>query len=206
MLRRDFALSLLATGAALPAWAQRIAPKEGTEYMKLAKPVPTQAPAGQIEVLEFFAYSCIHCARFEPLLENWESKRPANTVLRRVPVAFSTEFVPMQRLFYALEAMGKLGELHAKVFEAIHGQRLPLTTPGPITEWVVRQGVDRARFTELFNHPDTTEKAKRAAQLQDAYGVEGTPAMGVAGRFYIPGQGERTLSIANALIAQARQS
>jgi thiol:disulfide interchange protein DsbA len=36
--------------------------------------------------------------------------------------------------------------------------------------------------------------------------VDGTPAMGVAGRFYIPGQGERTLSIANALIAQARQS
>lgn len=206
MLRRDFALSLLAAGATLPAWAQRIAPKEGSEYMKLAKPVPTDAPAGQIEVLEFFAYSCIHCARFEPLLENWESKRPANTVLRRVPVAFSADFVPMQRLYYTLEAMGKLGELHAKVFEAIHGQRLPLTTAGPITEWVVRQGVDRAKFTELFNHKDTTEKAKRAAQLQDAYGVEGTPAMGVAGRFYIPGQGERTLSIANALIAQARQS
>src|SRR5690606_24395582 len=159
--------------------------------MKLAKPVPMDAPAGQIEVLEFFAYSCIHCARFEPLLENWESKRPANTALRRVPAAFSAAFVPTEPLYYPLAALGKLGELHAKVFEAIHAQRLPLTTAGPITEWAVRQGLDRAKFTEIFNHADTTAKARRAAQLQDAYGVEGTPAMGVAGRFYIPGQGER---------------
>lgn len=206
MLRRDFALSLLATGAALPAWAQRIAPKEGTEYIKLKQPVPVDVPAGQIEVLEFFAYSCVHCARFEPALEIWERNKPANAVLRRVPVAFSQDFVPLQRLYYALEAMGKVPSLHAKVFEAIHGQRLPLNAAAPIAEWAVRQGLDRATFVGHYNHPDTTEKARRAAQLQDAYGVEGTPALGVAGRYYIPGQGDRTLNIANALIAQSRQS
>ena len=97
MLRRDFALSLLATGAALPALAQRVAPKEGTEYVRLGKPVPVEAPAGQIEVVEFFAYSCIHCFNFEPLLEDWDKRKPSGTVLRRVPVAFSPAFVPMQR-------------------------------------------------------------------------------------------------------------
>ena len=44
MLRRDFALSLLATGAALPALAQRVAPKEGSDYLRLGKPVPVEAP------------------------------------------------------------------------------------------------------------------------------------------------------------------
>jgi protein dithiol oxidoreductase (disulfide-forming) len=48
-------------------------------------------------------------------------------------------------------------------------------------------------------------KAKRAAQLQDAYQVEGTPALGVAGRYYVPGQGPRALVVADALIAEVRK-
>ncbi len=206
MLRRDFALSLLATGAALPALAQRVAPKEGSEYLRLGKPVPVEAPAGKVEVVEFFAYSCIHCFNFEPLLQDWEKRRPEGAVLRRVPVAFSPAFVPMQRLYYTLEAMNLVERLHAEVFKAIHVERLPLTTPAPITDWVVKQGVDRVKFSEIFNHADTQKKAERAAALQDAYGVEGTPALGVAGRYYVPGQGPKTLTIANWLIMEARKA
>ena len=50
----------------------------------------------------------------------------------------------------------------------------------------------------------TGQKAQQAVNLQDAYGVEGTPALGIAGRFYLPGQGPRTLVVANALIAELR--
>ncbi|MBX3611604.1 MAG: thiol:disulfide interchange protein DsbA/DsbL [Hydrogenophaga sp.] len=205
MLRRDFTLSLIASGATLPAFAQRVAPKEGVEYQRLPKQVPVQAPAGKIEVVEFFAYSCIHCFNFEPLLEDWEKRRPADVVLRRAPVAFSPAFEPMQRLYYTLESMNLLGSLHAKVFKAIHEERLPLTTPGPITEWVVRQGVDRAKFTQVYNEGSTRAKAAGAAMLQEAYAIEGTPALGVAGRFMVPGQGPNTLVVANALIAEVRK-
>ena len=213
MQRRDFSRSLLAAGAvtltgtaALPAFAQRVAPKEGTDYQRLAKPAPVQAPPSQVEVVEFFAYSCIHCANFEPAFEEWIARQPAFVSVRRVPVAFSPAFVPMQRLYYPLEAMDQVKALHAKVFEAIHGQRLPLTTAGPITDWVVKQGVDRAKFTEVFNSAAIGTKAKQAAALQEAYAVEGTPAMGVAGRYYITGQGPRTLTVASALIAEVRKA
>lgn len=205
MQRRDFTLSLLASGAALPALAQRVAPREGVEYHRLPKPAPVESPAGKIEVLEFFAYSCIHCFNFEPLLEEWEKRKPADVVLRRTPVAFSPAFEPMQRLYYTLESMDLLGRLHGAMFKAIHVERLPLTAPGPITEWVVRQGVDRARFSEIFNSGATGTKARRAAALQDAYAIEGTPALGIAGRFTVPGQGPNTLVVANALIAEARK-
>lgn len=211
MHRRDFSRSLLITGAAaglvLPALshAQRVAPKEGVDYQRLAKPAPVEAPAGRVEVVEFFAYSCVHCANFEPLLEDWIAKKPADVSVRRVPVAFSAAFVPMQRFFFALEEMNLLDKLHGAVFKAIHAERLPLTTAGPIIDWVAKQGVDRARFTEIFNSGATTTKAQRAAALQDAYGVEGTPSLGVAGKYMIGGQGPRTLVIANALIAEARK-
>ena len=84
--------------------------------------------------------------------------------------------------------------------------RLPLTTAGPITDWVVKQGLDRARFTEIFNSAAIGTKAQQAASLQEAYAVEGTPAMGVAGRYYISGQGPRTLTVASALIAEVRKA
>jgi len=211
MHRRDFSRSLLVTGALAglgvpPALAQRIAPKEGLDYIRLGRPAPTDSPAGQVEVVEFFAYSCVHCYNFEPLFEEWIQKKPAHVTVKRVPVAFSQAFVPMQRLYYTLEEMQLVDKLHAPFFKAIHADRQPLTTPANITEWVVRQGVDRAKFTEVYNSGAINTRAQRATALQEAYAVEGTPALGVAGKYYIGGQGPRTLVIANALIAEARKS
>eukprot|EP01034_Spumella_vulgaris_P030006 gene30006-37152_t len=117
MKRRDFSLgtaaALAATGLALPAHAQKT-PEEGSDYLALDKRVPVETPAGKVEVIEFFWYACPHCNAFEPKLEAWIKKNPADVVVKRVPVAFRDNFVPQQRLFYTLEAMGKLDEVHRK--------------------------------------------------------------------------------------------
>ena len=178
--------------------------KEGSDYVRLSKPVAVDAPAGQIEVLEFFAYTCIHCFRFEPLFSAWKAKQPAKVQARRVPVAFSDAFVPMQQLYYALESMNLLDRLHAKVFQAIHVDKQRLTSAGAIMDWVKQQGVDMPAFTAAYNGFGVAGKVRRATQLQNAYQVEGTPSLGIAGRFYAPGQGPRTLVVADALIAQLR--
>ncbi len=44
-----------------------------------------------------------------------------------------------------------------------------------------------AKFKEVYNSFTVSNQLRKAAQLQDAYGVEGVPAMGVAGRFYTDG-------------------
>jgi protein dithiol oxidoreductase (disulfide-forming) len=217
MQRRDFSRSLLATGAGTalgaagalalwPAHAQTAGLKEGTDYTRLSRPAPVDSPADKIEVVEFFAYSCIHCYNFEPAFTDWMKKKPAHVVVRRTPVAFNEGFVPMQRLYYALEAMGLVETLHEKAFRAIHVEKKRLTTPDAIVAWVSSQGVDREKFTGLFNSFAVSGKAKRAVQLQDAYQVEGTPALGVGGRFYVSGQGPRTLVVADALIAELRKA
>ena len=188
----------------VPAWAQRVGFKEGTDYLRLPAQVPVAAPAGQIEVVEFFAYSCVHCFRFEPLLEAWIPKLAADVKVRRVPVAFSPAFEPMQRLYFTLESMGLVEKLHGKVFKAFHEERQQLTSPEAITAWVEKQGVNRDQFLAFFNGA-AGKLAAGATQLQDAYKVEGTPALGVAGRFYVGGQGPKTLVIADSLIAQVRK-
>jgi thiol:disulfide interchange protein DsbA len=75
MQRREFSLSAATVAAAtlgviaLPAQAQGKPPTEGTDYLTLDKPASTEAPAGKIEVVEFFWYSCPHCNHFEPQLQ-----------------------------------------------------------------------------------------------------------------------------------------
>ena len=172
--------------------------------------MPVEAPQGKVEVIEFFWYSCPHCNAFEPKLEAWIKKNPADVVVRRVPVAFRDSFVPQQRLFYTLEAMGKVDEVHRKVFNAIHVDKLSLDKEDTITAWVEKQGVDKAKFTELYNSFSVSTKARRAAQLQDAFKVQGVPALGIAGRWYtdgtLAGTMDRALQVTDYLIAEARKS
>lgn len=190
------------------ALAQARKPQAGTDYQALDARAPVDAPAGKIEVVEFFWYSCPHCNAFEPMLDAWSKKLPKDVVLRRVPVAFQDSFVPQQRLFYALEAMGLVEKLHAKVFAAIHGDRINLTKGEAIVEWVSRQGVDKAKFLEQYNSFSVASKVTRATQLQNAYRVEGVPALGVAGRYYTDGSMahsmERALQVVESLVLDVR--
>ena len=211
--RRSFsagtACAVAVSAVGLPQLAAAQAnPRAGTEYRALDKPVPVEAPAGKIEVVEFFWYSCPHCNAFEPTMEAWLKKLPKDVAFKRVPVAFRDDFVPQQRLFYALEAMGLLDKLHTKVFEAIHVQKQRLARAEEIGPWIASQGVNEVKFMEQYNSFSATSKARRAVQLQDAYRIEGVPTLGIAGRFYTDGvlgkSMERALQITDALVAEVR--
>ena len=213
MKRRNFSVLSgvgLAAAVALPGsvLAQTKPPVAGTDYLVLDKPAPVEAARGKIEVVEFFWYSCSHCNAFEPALNAWAKILPKDVALRRVPVAFRDDFVPQQRLYYALEALGLLAKLHAQVFAAIHVDKLKLASAAEIADWAAKQGVDRAKFTEQYNSFSASTKATRGTQLQNTYKVEGVPALGVAGRFYIDStlaQGmERALKVADFLTAEVR--
>ena len=215
MNRRDFsALSASMLVAAQATWplaqAQVAKPEAGTDYLVLDKRAAVEAPAGKIEVIEFFWYDCSHCNAFEPTLEAWIKRASKDVSVRRVPVGFRDDFVPLQRLFYALESMDLLEKLHPKVFAAIHADKqLGKGAKGAeIAEWVAKQGVDKTKFVEQYNSFTVATKAGRATQLQNAYKVEGVPAMGVAGRFYTDGtlskNMPRALQIADFLITEIR--
>lgn len=215
MNRRDFSLVSAALGlaGAAPALHAQGAPfTAGQDYAVLRKPAPTDAPAGKVEVLEFFSYNCPHCATFEPALEAWSKRLPANAVLRRVPVPFvGNDVATKQKLYYALEAMGKLDALHMKVFQALHVDRQRLFGDAAVLEWAGKQpGLDAKKFAEAFNSFGVAGKVQRAGQLTQAYEIPGTPAMGIAGRWYVDGGMGKTLprmlQICEYLVAQAAKA
>jgi thiol:disulfide interchange protein DsbA len=214
MQRRNFFNNLgsvALTAAALSPnslLAQTKAPQPDVDFKKLDKPAPIQAAVGKVEVLEFFWYNCPHCNAFEPTLATWVKQLPKDVAFNRIPIAFDDSFAPQQRLYYALEAMGLLDKLHTKVFAAIHVEKQNLSKGPAITDWIAKQGVDKAKFLEHFSSFTTTTKASRATQLQTAYRVEGVPALGVAGRFYTDGElaktMDRVLQVVDFLTAEVR--
>jgi protein dithiol oxidoreductase (disulfide-forming) len=211
MLRRDFSLGLAATAGALQL-AHAQAPRgfqEGKDYIALEKRAPADAGSGKVEVVEFFWYNCPHCNAFEPMLESWIKRVPKDVTVRRVPIAFRDDFVPQQRLYYTLEALGKVEELHTKVFYAIHVEKQALTNQASIGAWLEKQGVDKTRFEALYNSFSVTSKAQKATQLQNQFQVDGVPALGIAGRFYTSGSlaqtMERALAVTDYLIAEVRK-
>lgn len=217
MQRRQFSRAALAStagaalaGLPLAASAQAAAPVAGRDYLVLDKRAPVEAPAGKIEVVEFFWYSCPHCFSFEPQFKAWSQTAPKDVVVRRVPVSFRADFEPQQRLFFVLEALGKLDSLHGKVFDAIHLDKQLLNTPELVLSWAEKQGLPRAKVSELYNSFPINLKARKATQLQDAFLVDGVPALGVAGRYFTSGSlarnMERAVQVTDHLIGLARKS
>ncbi|WP_322114255.1 thiol:disulfide interchange protein DsbA/DsbL [Aquabacterium sp. A7-Y] len=215
MKRREFTGGMAAWvgGAAVAPWlagtaVAQAAFQAGKDYVELRQQQPTSTPQG-VEVVEFFWYGCPHCHRFEPLLEAWVKKLPADVRFRRVPVAFRDEFVVHQRIYYALEALGQVEPVHKRVFHAIHVERKSLDEVNAIADWMAANGVDRAKFLEAYNSFGVQTKTRQAKQLADGFRIDGVPALGINGRYWtsgsVAGSLERSLQVADHLIALSRR-
>ncbi len=211
MKRRQFSQAALASMAlsAATVSAQTAPYQEGIEYVSLDKRVPTEAGKGKIEVLEFFWYSCPHCNAFEPRFASWVKALPKDVEVKRVPVRFRDDFEPQQRMYYVLEALDKVEALHGKLFQAIHVEKQNLGSAEALAQWADKNGIPKAKFVELYNAFGVVTKAKRAHQLQEAFKVQGVPALGIGGRIYtdgsLSGSMERALQITDYLIAEIRK-
>lgn len=181
---------------------------EGLDYTTLSPPQPTAA-GGRIEVAEFFWYGCPHCYDFEPTLNKWRKTLPKDVVFRRIPALFpSGRWTPAVRLFYALEAIGAEDRVHGALFDAIHVANMDYTDPATVTDWLVKQGVDRKKFTAAYNSAEVQAQIRRAQELTKAYGITGVPTMVVGGRYLtsntLAGSFEALPAILDQLIAKLR--
>ncbi len=204
MLKR-LLVALFVLFAAGSAQAQ---PTAGVEYRALSPTQPTDVP-GKIEVIEFFWYGCPHCYNFEPVLEPWVKKLPKDVHFRRVPAMFNEDYAQGARAFYALDAIGAEQRLHKDLFDAVHtGSRLRVGNEAAITEWVGKHGVDAKKFTAAYHSFSVESQLKRAAQLTQAYKIDGVPSMAVNGKYVVMTDNmksfEQLLSVTDYLIEQER--
>jgi thiol:disulfide interchange protein DsbA len=183
MKRRDFSALLATTPLAVAAGSALAqgGPVEGRQYTVLPQPLPTAA--GKIEVVEFFWYGCPHCYAFEPLIEAWAKQLPPDVTFRKAHVAFRANVKIHQRMFYALEALGKEAATRPAIFKAMHEQGLALDDAKSQAKFLSPLGVDPAKYQDAYNSFGVQTKCTQAEKLSEAYRIEGVPAIGVGGRF-----------------------
>ena len=171
------------------------------KFVNVSPPQPTEP--GKVEVLEFFAYTCPHCAVLEPLITKWKQTLPSKVVFRQVPVAFNQAMKPFQYFYYSLEAVGRL-DLHEKFFVALHQEKKRLFDKGAMIDWAVGQGVDRSKIAAAMDSFGVKSKVTRADQLTAGYAIQGTPSIAVNGRYVTSpseaGGYQETLDVATQLI------
>ncbi|HES75991.1 MAG TPA: thiol:disulfide interchange protein DsbA/DsbL [bacterium] len=201
-----FALTLLLPMSAVLAESPAKPIEEMVQYEVVNNPVNVNAAPGEIVVQELFSYNCGHCHHFEPTVQAWLAKKPANVRFERIEVAFNPSWVPLSKAYYALKQLGKAEELNTAIFDAVHKERRPLNTPELIADFVASKGVDREAFLKAYGGFVVDSEMRRGVQLARQYDVHGVPAIVVQGKYRtegdLAGGNAKMLEVADALAAK----
>ncbi|MES2159705.1 MAG: thiol:disulfide interchange protein DsbA/DsbL [Pseudomonadota bacterium] len=191
---------LIATAAfmAVVAGAQAAEFKNGVDFTTLE--AGSRPDTGKkVEVLEVFMYHCPHCNALEAPLAAWVKKQGDKIVFRRMHLGEDAQ----AKAFFTLEAMNALGNgLHEKFFHAVHVEHNRLNTDQSILDFVVKNGVDKAKYLEFFNSFAVQTKMKRGVQVANQYKLDSAPALVIDGHYTtspaVAGHGLATVPEAHA--------
>ncbi len=203
-IARLLVLLMLSLLPASLAWAAPA--EEGRQYALIEDGTPWQAAKGKIEVVEVFAYWCDHCARFQPMLEQWKRKQAKDVQLTYLPLASSRDDA-LARGFFATQAAGAVAKVHGPLFAAIHQQQSVPRNPSidELATWYGQQGLDAKRLKAAMENPALADRLAAVRQFAQRSGVEGTPTLVIDGRYRILGRSlAELLQNADAVIAQLR--
>ncbi len=183
--------------------ANALEPKAGEEYDRI-EPAPPVGTGDQVDVLEFFMYTCPHCNHLEPSLEAWRKNLPANVHFQPVPAMFGGVANLHAKTYFALQAIGEADRLHEAFFKEIHEKKNRLGNRQAIEKFLADQGVDLDKFRQAFDSFAVQTKANRAAALMRRYGVRAVPTLVVDGRYRVK-NGPQVLQVTDALIQRTLQ-
>jgi thiol:disulfide interchange protein DsbA len=181
---------------------------EGVDYTLIDGAHPYRPLQGKVEVVEVFAYSCSHCADFEPKLDAWRRKLPRDVRFTAVPSA-AVGSEPLSRAYFAAESLGALERTHAELFRAMHDDgTMPMNpSDGELQQWLAGQGLPMAKLQAAWNSPALAADLRHAEAFGHAIDLEGTPTLVVNGQYRILGKSrDDQLRILDALIASLRRA
>jgi thiol:disulfide interchange protein DsbA len=98
----------------------------------------------------------------------------------------------LARLYYTLDALGKLDQLHGEVFKEIHVNGNPLLAADPNnaaeseriqTAFAKKHGIPEADFKKAYHSFGVETALQRADELVQRYRIDGVPTFVVNGKF-----------------------
>ena len=167
-----------------------------------------QQESKSIIIYEFFWYGCPHCYNLEPTMERIEADLDKDTKIVKLPVALRDSWIPHAKLYYALQQMGKIDEVHNLIFEEIHLEDNRLNTEQQMVDFLGKHGIDTNKFMEKYKSFGTEARIKKASNLAKKYQINSVPTIIVNGKYLTSGSYvssyDELYSVINLLIERER--
>jgi protein dithiol oxidoreductase (disulfide-forming) len=190
--------------------------KPGVHYQPVVPSQPTSAEPGQVEVLEVFWYGCSHCYALDSFLERWKPSKPSYVKFVRVPVIWGQG--PQRahaRLFYTLEALGRIDTLHATIFDAVQkGSNVLVDADEARTlqlqlDFARAQGIAESDFRREYAGATVSAALQHADELTRRYNVDSVPRLIINGKYQtdvgMAGGHEQLIQLINDLAAAEKK-
>jgi thiol:disulfide interchange protein DsbA len=183
---------------------------EGRDYETIKNGESWKPLNGQIEVVEVFGYVCPACAAFDPLVESWKKKLPADVRFSYVPAPFGPEWNPYAKAFYVAEAMNLVDKSHSALIREIHvTQSMPgegdAVNEQKIADFYGKYGANPKEFLSTMNSFSVNAQVNKGRQFMIRSGANSTPTLIVNGKYRVTGNSfEDMIRIASKLVARER--
>jgi thiol:disulfide interchange protein DsbA len=190
----------------LPAMAAAQEFEEDLHYF-VVFPEQPGGEGDQVQVLEFFLYSCPHCYTLEPFIDGWLERKPDNVTFDRVPAMFNRPDVVMYaKTYYALKLIGQEDRLLGPIFDVLQNQRRNLSTQAEMERFLEEQGVDLEAYRKAMKSFAVQTQIRRAAVLAERFDVRGVPAVVVDGKYRTGGlEGGLMMKVTDYLIERVKK-
>ena len=178
----------------------------GTNYVALKQTIP-QLDKDKIEVLEFFAYNCIHCKHLENEMSKKVQNLPSDTYFRPVHVVWDENYVNLARISAAVTASGTKKEANSAIFAAIFDKNVDLRNPTIFKTWINTQGAWGKKMLDAYNSPTNIAEAQAMEKMTLDYNIDSTPQVIVGGKYRLKASGNyaQDMQVLDKLITKVRQ-
>ena len=139
-------------------------------------------------VYNFFSYACGHCYRFHPDAEQLRLKLKARDInIVDVPVMLDMSHLIVSQAYFALERLERIKDLHEELWHWFLYVEHNWTTTDDLhrdlIEWIKDKGIAEETWVTALHHKETLAKVEWAQKLAADYQLDGTPAIGVNGKY-----------------------
>jgi len=210
---RILSRALMALTALLPlACSGADAPKYelNKHYKAVRQAQPTADPA-KFEVMEVFSYGCPHCMQFEPHLDKWLAKKPADVAFVRLPHTLGAPAgIVRNKAMYTAQMLGVFEPFHRALFGAIHGQNKLMSSVEEVRGLFVQStGLKAEDFDGAYGGFAVDSRFRIGENAVREMGIASVPTLVVEGKYYVTprtgGGFPEVIAIAEFLVEQARR-
>lgn len=161
---------------------------EGVHYRRIAEPaaaVALGAAESGRSVLEVFWYGCGHCYAFDPLLNDWVSRKDESVAFARSPMVWDDTTKQHARLFLTTQTLGLHADMHARIFDSIHQERNYLLDDSSTAALFAEFGVDAEAYAETAASFGVDAALRKTESAQRELAIPSVPALIVDGKWLV---------------------